>query len=210
MSKIYLKPKYEKQLLKKGYTRIVGIDEVGRGCWAGPVAVGAFVYDMNTEYVKGVNDSKLIVSKQREKLFKKLSKFNYIVKFGEVDTINKVGIGKTIEILITEIVDQLNDGNTFFTIDGQFSKNFGKDTMKAIKADSTYYCVGAASILAKVTRDKLMSELHESYPDYLFNRNKGYPSPFHRNILKEKGFCELHRTSFAPIRAMVEMQMSLM
>jgi ribonuclease HII len=204
----YLKPKFEKEFLKT-YSRVVGIDEVGRGSWAGPVAVGAFIYDSNCKLVKGVNDSKLVAGNQRKELFKPLSKYEYRVNFGEVEVINKIGIGKTIENIITNIVDELNDGKTFFIIDGQFSKNFGEHTMKAIKADSTYYCVGAASILAKVIRDNFMMEIHNNYPDYDFYKNKGYPSPFHRNALREKGFCEIHRKSFAPIREMVEYQLSL-
>lgn len=185
---------------------IVGIDEVGRGAWAGPVCVGAYVLDLNNHtQLEGVNDSKLINPTKRHLLSNELSKSTFMVLTGDLNSINSIGIGKTISNLITDAVNKLTliteklSKKAVFIIDGQFSVNFGDHTLKQNKADCTYYSVAAASIIAKVYRDKLMQELHNSYNHYGFNNNKGYPTKYHLNALKLYGVSPIHRTSFSPI-----------
>ena len=185
---------------------IIGIDEVGRGAWAGPVCIGAYVLDINNhEYLEGINDSKLVKKEKREELCPLLLKEKNLVLTGELDSINTVGIGKTISNLILNAVNVLNEyavssnKKAIFIIDGQFSNNFGENTIKRIKADSTYYSVGAASIIAKVYRDNLMNTFHSSYNLYGFDRNKGYPTQFHLSALNMHGVSPLHRRSFKPI-----------
>lgn len=195
-------PQYEKNIiLENGFDCVVGIDEVGRGSWAGPVAVGAYIYSLDCENCDGVNDSKLVKFLKREQIYSVLSSHDYLVKFGDINSINELGIGKTIENLITEIVEFINSKFTrsHIIIDGQFAKNFGENTIKRIKADSTFYSVAAASILAKVERDRLMKSLHDSHPEYGFNTNVGYPTKKHIESLTQFGPCELHRKSFKPI-----------
>jgi len=185
---------------------IIGIDEVGRGAWAGPVCVGAFVLDIhNHKVLEGINDSKQVKKIKREELSSKLLDTKYLVMTGELESINNLGIGKTITNLIFDAVKQLNEyvnsinQKALFIIDGQFKATFGDNSVKRIKADSTYYSVAAASILAKVYRDNLMDTLSSSYNQYGFNRNKGYPTPEHLKALKQYGVTQIHRKSFKPI-----------
>ncbi len=199
----FITPKKDILLLnEEKVARVIGIDEVGRGCWAGPVVVGGFVFD-NKGYVKGVHDSKLLKKELREKASKKLQKYDYKIEIGDLETIDKIGIGKTIEGLMAKIVEYYRNKfgslDTIFVIDGTFARNFGKDTKKVIKADSNYYSVASASVLAKVFRDSMMVNLHQNYPNYSFNINKGYATKKHRMAISELGICELHRKSFKPV-----------
>jgi ribonuclease HII len=192
---------FETELIRDGrYTRVIGIDEVGRGCWAGPVGVGVFIYTKDTIEMPGVNDSKQLSLKRREELYPHLKDLNSQVVFGSVEMINTFGIGKTIEKTISEVVEKFSDGRTFFIIDGQFKKDFGRDVKKVIRADSEYYSVAASSIIAKVERDNMMHQLHMTYPDYNFKSHKGYGTREHRLLLKQNGLSPIHRTSFTPIR----------
>src|SRR5690606_421319 len=142
-----LNPKFELDMVSNGdFECIVGIDEVGRGSWAGPVAVGAYIYTIDCRQCRGINDSKLLTLEKRESAYKRLSRHRYLVKYGDIEEINKAGIGKTIERLVADLVSEINllHPKSFFVIDGQFAKSFGKNTMKTIQADSTYYSVAAA------------------------------------------------------------------
>lgn len=203
----FLNPKFEQAILQTSkYQRIIGLDEVGRGCWAGPTAVGAYIYNLNQDEYQNANDSKLLSQAKRELVFGNLPTENYEVLFGEVKSINELGIGKTIEKLICELILKYRDGKTLFLIDGQHSKNFGVDTLKIIKGDSTYYSIALASIAAKVTRDNLMNELHRQHPVYKFDKHKGYATKLHRDMIDAYGVCVLHRTSFEPIRKILKSQ----
>ncbi len=195
------------ELLKEFNTDlIIGIDEVGRGAWAGPVCIGAFVLDLNNHsLINGINDSKLVKKEKREELCGLLQNNKYMVLTGELESINQFGIGLTITNLITTAVQEFNkyvaeqNKRALFIIDGQFKAAFGDNSVKRIKADSTFYSVAAASILAKVYRDNLMTQLHSSYNQYAFNKNKGYPTPEHLNALNKFGVSQIHRRSFKPI-----------
>jgi ribonuclease HII len=194
----------EHLLLDQGYEYIIGIDEVGRGAWAGPAAVGGFAYKIGDEVIEGVNDSKQVSIKLRESLYPQLKMFKHLIKFGELELIDSIGIGKTIETLVVQIVEEFNnefDGKVFFIVDGQFSFNFGTNSIKENKADENYYSVAAASILAKVERDRLMRQFHIQYPEYGFETNVGYPSSLHRKVLNELGPTLIHRKSFRPIKS---------
>ncbi len=201
-AEIYLKPSFEIDFLSNtdnNYKRIIGIDEVGRGSWAGPVAVGAYIYDLSSEFVMGITDSKKLSLKKRLTVYPLLSSHKYHVKLGAVEMINKYGVGKTIEKLILQLVNEFNDGETFFLIDGLFRQDFGINSKKIIRGDSTYYSVAAASILAKVERDSLMTELEKKYTGYGFDKHKGYGTRFHIEALTSLGVSEVHRTSFKSI-----------
>jgi len=205
-AKKFLSPKFELELISsQEYTRVVGIDEVGRGCWAGPVAVGAYVFEVTSKKVKRVIDSKMLNKLQREEAHAKLSQHEYLVSYGELEDINSVGVGKTIEHLIQEIIQKFNNSKTFFLIDGQFAANFGKNSKKFIRGDSTFYSIAAASILAKVERDRLMEKLDLEYPEYGFARHKGYGTKAHREALARLGVCNLHRTSYIPIQNLLKL-----
>jgi ribonuclease HII len=197
----YLYPRYEIELLNTGrYSRIVGIDEVGRGCWAGPVAVGAYIYSTNLKTVEGVHDSKRLAASKREAAYSVLKNHNYLVKLANVSEIDSIGIGKTVEQLIRSIVAELSTPDTFFLVDGRFATDFGKSVEQIIHGDFLHYSIAAASILAKVERDSLMRKLDLEYPDYGFAKHKGYGTKFHSEAISKLGICSFHRKSYAPIK----------
>lgn len=186
------------------YEYIIGIDEAGRGCWAGPVSVGGFVYKKEDRIVGNVNDSKLISASKRSLLFEELQLLEHIVLFGSADKIDLLGIGKVIEELIKNIILHYADLNAFFIIDGQFSTTFGINTIKMNKADSLFYPVAASSILAKVERDNYMTNLEKEFPQFQFGKHKGYGTQLHNSLIQSHGVCEHHRKSYAPIRAYLQ------
>lgn len=189
----------ELKILTQGFARVVGIDEAGRGPWAGPVSVAGFVYTQGSHRIKRIEDSKILSAKMRENLFPKLTRRRFLHVFGEIEEINKIGIGRTVENQIGRIVEFFDDGNTFFLIDGRFARKFGKNSLQIIHGDRLHYSIAAASIIAKVKRDRLMREIHKKFPEYAFDRNVGYPSKVHLEALNQYGPTPIHRKSFAPI-----------
>jgi len=195
-----LSPKQELNILSEGiYSRIVGIDEVGRGCWAGPVAVGAYIFTAQQPRLRGINDSKVVVLPQRHKLYQRLSKHEYRVGYGSVEEIDTKGISRVIENLIARFVEEFDDSQTLFLIDGQFRRSFGANSRKIIDGDALYYSIAAASILAKVERDNLMIELSKQFPNYGLHKHKGYGTKEHQRAIDQFGVCDLHRRSWEPI-----------
>lgn len=194
---------FERDLIQKNsYDCVVGIDEVGRGSWAGPVAVGGYIFTMEDDEVEGVNDSKLIRKDKRISIHALLKNYKHRIIYRDIDEIDSIGIGKSIQNCIIEIIESVYSEfyNPFFIVDGQFSIDFGKNVLKRNKADSTFYSVAAASILAKVERDTRMVELNKLYSNYFFDSNVGYPTRKHIDALQKYGPSQVHRKSFKPIR----------
>lgn len=192
-----LLPDFEQKLLKeKNYKRIVGVDEVGRGCLAGPLVVGAFVYDTESKTFQGVNDSKKLSKSNREKIALKVNKANYEIVKHEAYEIDKFGLASSLNTLFTQIYDRFNDEETFFLIDGNHKSSFGENVLKITKGDSTYYSIAMASIVAKVYRDNLMCTVSKLYPNYHFENNVGYGTAKHLEIIRKNGLTPLHRKSF--------------
>lgn len=195
----------ELALLKKGYKYIIGIDEAGRGSWAGPVAVGAYKFNLKTQVCEGIKDSKLLNSQKRDFFYNQIySNEDQIIRFGEVEMINKIGIGNTITNLIEEIIDSTFSKETYYLIDGLFTKDFGQNTRKIIKGDLLHYSISCASILAKVSRDRLMDELSLKYPEFGFARNKGYGTKSHFEAIKNYGISKVHRINYKPIALIIK------
>ncbi len=200
-----LKPKMtqpsfkEEQLLwSKGFINIAGVDEVGRGAFAGPIVAASVILPSNFA-IKGINDSKKLTPKQREELSKYIFDKAICVAIAEVgvDTINAVGIGKANQIALNNSLQKLKEKFQFALIDGFIIKDLDLNLQKAIiKGDSISVSIAAASIVAKVYRDKLMEKLHLDFPEYNFFENKGYGTKFHQEALKKYGLSKLHRTSF--------------
>ncbi|MCA9378967.1 ribonuclease HII [Candidatus Dojkabacteria bacterium] len=195
-----LSPNRELEILGQGkYFRVVGIDEVGRGCWAGPVAVGAYIFSANSPVVAGVNDSKKVSPGKREKIYQELKQGDYLVKMSPASEVDELGISVAIENLVGEIVGELQDDKTFFVVDGRFSRDFGQNTIQVVGGDRTYYSVASASILAKVERDDLMTHLDSKFPGYALAKHKGYGTAAHLAALQNLGATEIHRRSYKPI-----------
>jgi len=193
---------HEKELMSTGFDLVFGMDEVGRGSFAGPLVASAVAFEKEfPRWFKKLNDSKLLTAKKREKLSKLILKnaksFTEII---EIETINKIGIGKSnkliFERLIREILKEFEDKKIHFLIDGNKKRIRRKNLKFVIKGDSKITSIAAASIIAKVYRDKLMKNLGRVYKGYNFAKNKGYGTKFHRDALKKYGVCAIHRRSF--------------
>lgn len=189
---------HEKELHEKGFKYICGIDEAGRGPLAGPVVVAAVIMPQES-MIEGVNDSKKISEKKREALYDQIIKeaISYgvaIIGQDEIDNINilnatKKGLTMSLENLTVKpdliLVDALEHINTL-----------GIPYESIIKGDAKAYSISAASIIAKVTRDRIMREWATAYPEYGFEVHKGYGTAKHIAAIKEYGLCPIHRRSF--------------
>lgn len=189
----------EKKLWNKGYSMVCGIDEVGRGCFAGPVCVGAVIFPKNCLLIEGVADSKLLKPKQRERLELRIKAHavSWSVSEISVSVINKVGIGKATQMAFRKAVRSLDKRTDFVLIDAFYIKHFNRKNQKAIKdGDKICASISAASIIAKVHRDRLMKKLSKKYPKYGFAKHKGYGTKKHQQAIKKYGLSKIHRTSF--------------
>lgn len=193
-----LLPTYELEILSSGqYRRVIGIDEVGRGCLAGPVAVGAFEFNPSDDVIEQVQDSKLLKPELRDELNLLLwNPERHRVKYGEVEYMNNRGLAAILHDLLHEIVSEYDDGQTYFLIDGRFAPKF-PHSEQIIKGDLLHYSIAAASIIAKVQRDRLMESLDPLYPQYGFAKHKGYATKAHRQAIQNLGICDVHRTGVA-------------
>lgn len=200
----------------------IGIDEAGRGPWAGPVYAGVVILNADQEKLlhdAGVTDSKKLTEKKREKLFPLILENSVYtkVKYLPADQIDKVGIYKATIALIQMLVVEIDIRNFGFSngelkvlVDGIFPELTFIDSNGKIlnyecivKGDEKEPSISAASILAKVKRDHYMSKLHERLPHYAFDKHKGYGTKLHREMLEKYGPCEEHRRSFAPIKKFI-------
>lgn len=203
--------KYESELWKKGCHLVCGVDEVGRGCFAGPVVVGAVVLSKEVVLPEGVADSKLLKPKTREELAIKIKETAVVWAISEVSVehINKLGIGKATQMAFLQAVQNLKVAPDHILIDAFYNLSKAKISSSAyienldkkvqtpvIKGDQKCASVAAASIIAKVYRDHLMVKLHQKYPQYGFDVHKGYGTKIHQEAIKKHGLCELHRKSF--------------
>ena len=193
------KLQYERALLEKGYKYVAGVDEVGRGPLAGPVVCAAVIMPLGeSEIIDGVDDSKKLSEKKRVKLAGEIKEQAicysiFEVSEKEIDEINILQAtrkGMKEALLKLEITPDvvLTDGN--MTLDIDFPQK------SVVHGDALSYSIGAASIIAKVYRDNLMDEYAKIYPEYAFDKNKGYGTAVHINAIKEKGLCPIHRKTF--------------
>ena len=191
--------KIETQLWNEGYNLVCGLDEVGRGCFAGPVCAGAVIFQKNCEPLERVADSKLLSPKQREILAEKIKESALAWSVAEigVSTINKVGIGEATQMAFRKAIKLLSKSPDFVVIDAFYIKHYDRKNQRPIKdGDKICFSISAASIIAKVHRDNLMDNLDKKYPQYGFSENKGYGTKFHRDAIKKYGLSNLHRKSF--------------
>lgn len=179
---------------------VVGIDEVGRGCWAGPVVAGAVLLDAP---IAGLKDSKKLSKKQRERLDAEIrvSALSYGIGWVSPDELDEVGLTEAVRLAMERALAQISGAFDEIVIDGNFNF-FPADTRAraVVKADDTVPAVSAASIIAKVARDRYMAEQSRVFPGYGFDRHVGYGTADHQVALAELGLCALHRKSFKPIQ----------
>jgi ribonuclease HII len=203
---IYPDTKLEQKLWEEGYNIIVGIDEVGRGPLAGPVAAGAVVIKPDTEILDLVRDSKTLSEKQRNEVYEKIKESVYgygvgMVSEREIDEIGiQMAVLKAMTLALREVEKMIGSSADYLIIDGTNVELVGEyPTMKISKGDLHHYSISAASILAKVDRDNLMIQYSNKYPEYGFERNMGYGTKEHMNALKKFGVCKIHRRSYKPV-----------
>jgi ribonuclease HII len=190
--------KHEQLLWKINILRVAGVDEVGRGAFAGPLVAAAVILPKGFK-INGIRDSKLLTPAKREILSKYILENSIAYSISEVNLsfINKFGVGEATHKAFRNCLQALKDKFDFVLVDGFRIKNFDQDLQKAIiHGDNISVSIAAASIIAKVYRDSLMIKLHKKYPQYNFSKNKGYGTKFHRDALKKYGLCTIHRSSF--------------
>lgn len=200
----------EKSLWEKGYLNVVGVDEVGRGPWAGPVIAGAVVIHSAKQVVKSVRDSKKMTKIQREKAFveiiKKSSAFGIgIISEKEIDAIGiQKAVKKAMIRALKNIKIKFGIDVSYVLVDGSNTAPLTNYESLRIKRGGLYhYSIAASSVLAKVTRDKIMLNLAKKYPLYGFHKHVGYGTKMHFKALEKYGICQIHRKSFAPIKTML-------
>lgn len=189
----------ETKLWNSGYNYICGLDEVGRGSFAGPVCVGAVIFPKDFQIIDGLADSKLLKARQREKLAASIKQRALSWSVAEIDvaTINKVGIGKATQMAFRKSIKLLSKYPDFVLIDAFYIKHLNRKRQKAVKdGDTICASISAASILAKVYRDKLMKILARKYPQYGLGRHKGYGTKYHQQTIRTYGLSRAHRRSF--------------
>ena len=188
----------ENNLYEKGFKNICGIDEAGRGPLAGPVVVAGVIMPKES-MIEGVNDSKKVSEKKRELLYDKIIEeaISYSVAIIGQDVIDDINILNATKRGVTEVVEGLNERPDLIIIDAlEHIDTKGVPYNSIIKGDAKCYSIAAASILAKVTRDRIMREWDNIYPQYGFINHKGYGTAKHISAIKEYGLCPIHRKSF--------------
>ena len=188
---------YEKKKLADGYDLICGIDEAGRGPLAGPVVAGAVILSEDT-YLAGLDDSKKLSEKKREELFDLIYKQAQAVGVGIVEQsrIDEINILQATYEAMKKAISNLNITPNYLLIDAETIPQVDLPQKKKKKGDSKSVSIAAASIIAKVTRDRILVEYDEQYPEYGFAGHKGYGTQAHRQALKEFGPCPIHRKSY--------------
>lgn len=194
--------KYEENLYNEGYKFICGIDEAGRGPLAGPVVVGAAVMPRDSK-LEWVNDSKKVTEKRREILYDRITEEALacgvgIISEKEIDELNILNATKKgLHLALGEVIEKLKQKPDIVIVDAlRDIDTFEIPYQSIIKGDATCYSISCASILAKVTRDRIMREWNEVYPMYDFEKNKGYGTAEHIKALKQYGPCPIHRRTF--------------
>ena len=191
----------ENSLMLQGFKHIGGIDEAGRGALAGPVVAACII--LNPESIPGgVVDSKTISEAVREKLFYELKKSAISIGVGIVDpeTIDKINIYNATKLAMKIAVENMSLKPDFLLIDAVKLDNINITGLSMVKGERKSVSIAAASIIAKVTRDRILIELDAKFPEYGFKKHKGYGTAYHRDVLEKYGPTAVHRYSYRPVR----------
>lgn len=190
-----MKLEFESQMILQGYKNIAGIDEVGRGCIAGPLVVAGVVMPLDN-IIDGVDDSKKLSPKKREKLYEQIinSACEVTISVISQEVVDKINILNATKQAMSECIDKFNIADCVLIDAVKIDSKL--PTMSIVHGDALSYSIACASIVAKVTRDKMMVEYAQQYPQYCFEKHKGYGTALHIQRLKEFGACPLHRRTF--------------
>ena len=189
--------KYEHEAFAEGCTCVCGVDEAGRGPLAGPVCAAAVILPPDLR-IEGLNDSKKLTDKKRRELYDVITQeaLAYGIAFADRDEIDEINILQATFLAMQRALDRLSLKPDLALIDGNRAGSFGVPVRTIVKGDSLSANIAAASILAKVTRDRWMEQADEQYPQYGFAVHKGYGTKRHYEALRQYGPCELHRMTF--------------
>lgn len=202
-TRLYELQSYERELRLEGYKQIAGIDEAGRGPLAGPVVAAACIIP-EWVLIPGIDDSKKLTPKQRKSVFDNLtchSEVFYGVGIVSHEEIDRLNILQASILAMHHAILTLKQKPDYLLVDGLGFPGFHIPNKKIIQGDSKSYAIGAASIIAKETRDKIMDEYHEKWPEYGFNTHKGYGTEKHRTAIEKYGPCPIHRMTFEPLKS---------
>lgn len=196
----------EKEIFSKGFKIVAGVDEAGRGPLAGPVVASCVV--VNTDFVldeekfSWVRDSKKLSEKRREELFSVIqNEFEVGVGISDHHTIDRVNILQATFLAMKKAISDLKTKPDFIILDGRMIiPNLSIMQKAVVGGDNLVFSIAAASIIAKVTRDRMMMEAAQKYPEYGFEKHKGYGTKVHMEALQKYGACEIHRKSFGPVK----------
>ena len=188
---------YEIKAVAKGYVNTAGVDEAGRGPLAGPVVAAAVIFPAKINIV-GLDDSKKLSPKKREELYPQIQAeaIAYGVAIVSWEVIDEINILQASRLAMKKAVEQLQPVPDLLLIDGNQKIDSTLDQWAIVKGDSKSLSIAAASVLAKVTRDRIMEDYHKLYPQYEFHRHKGYGTKLHRALIEEHGPCPIHRNTF--------------
>lgn len=192
---------FEKQARLKGYQCIAGVDEAGRGPLAGPVTAAAIVLPPDCD-LTGLDDSKKLTEERRKFFYEKLTSLTdqWHVAIVDAACIDEINILQAARLAMKQAVEHLASPPDLVLVDGNQKIDITQEQQTLVKGDQRCLSIAAASVLAKVTRDRLMLDLHHQYPAYGFDRHKGYGTQFHRDRIVEHRPCPIHRKSFKGVR----------
>ncbi len=196
--------KYEKELYKKNINVIAGVDEVGRGPLVGPVVAAAVILPKNYK-LEGLTDSKKLSEKKRNQYYEILKKEALAIGVGVIDakTIDEINIYEASKLAMKEALKNLSITPEHVLIDAM-KLDINIPSTSIIHGDALSLSIAAASVIAKVTRDEMMYELHKKYPEYHFDQHKGYPTKLHIECLKKYGPLKNYRFTYKPVRDLIE------
>lgn len=187
----------EDKLYSEGYNFVCGVDEAGRGPLCGPVVAAAVILPKD-EYIEGVNDSKKLTEKKREKLYDDIMMKAVAVSIGisDVDVIEKVNILNATKLAMKQAIEKLSIKPDYVLIDGNKMIDINIKAETVVSGDAKSESIAAASIIAKVTRDRMLIEFDKKYPEYGFAKHKGYGTKSHIEAIQKYGLTDIHRPSF--------------
>lgn len=189
--------KFDKFFFNDGIQFLAGVDEAGRGPLAGPVVAASVIFKKNV-HIRGVKDSKLIPAEKREELYDKITAkaLAYAVSVVDSTVIDEINILRASLLAMKQAVEQLKIKPDLVLVDGNKKFIYENPVIPIVDGDAKSFSIGAASIIAKVTRDRIMKMLAEQYPFYLWEKNKGYATKEHRDLILKYGHSPLHRMTF--------------